>query len=107
MVADLMPLSPYAGNHLRIAQCPLANQKESRFGFMLFQDFEYLRRELRVRTIIKRQRHQRQLGPHSIHDVRRQSLQHSKHTQRLDPKQDQPHHHDNRADEQEQHFARL
>src|SRR5437016_6839015 len=29
----------------------------------------------------------------------------AKHTQRLNPRHHQPNHHDNRADEQEQHFA--
>jgi len=86
--------------HFRVAERPIANEKEGCCSVVPFQNLQDLRREDRVRPIIKGKRDQRLMGPNSINDLWRESLKQIQDTKRLDPKYNEPDA-DERTDRQE------
>jgi hypothetical protein len=89
VVADLVSASLDTGNHLWVAESPLADQEEGGLGVMLLEDLKHFRREGGVRAIIEGKGNPGTIGPNSIENVGRQSLQHTEDSKRLYPKRQQ------------------
>lgn len=76
--------------HFRVAERPIANEKEGCCSVVPFQNVQDLAREDRVRPIIKGKRDQRLVGRDSIYDLWRESLKQIQDAKRLDPKHNEP-----------------
>jgi hypothetical protein len=89
MVADLVSVSLDTGNHLWVAESPVTNKEEGGLGIMSLEYLKHFRREGGVRTIIKGKANQATIGPHSINNVWRESLEQTDDSERLYPKRQQ------------------
>ena len=89
--ADLVSRSFDPGNHLRVAESPLANQEEGCFGIVPLENLEDLGREGRVWAIIEGKGNQGMLGSNSISEVGRESLERTQDSKRLYPEHQEPH----------------
>jgi hypothetical protein len=91
VIADFVSRSFDPGNHLRVAESPVANQEEGCFGIVPLENLEDLGREGRVWAIIEGKGNQGMLGSNSISEVGRESLEHTQHSKRLYPEHQEPH----------------
>jgi len=73
-----------------MTQCALADKKKGRPGMVPLKNLKDFGRKLQVRTIVKGKRNQGTLGPNSVNDVGRKSLEHTQNTQRLYPENPKP-----------------
>ena len=90
VVRNLVSRGSDLGDHLRMTQGPVTDQKECCRSVMPFQNFQDLDCENRVRPIIEGKRDQWMRGANSINELRRESLQRAQDTERLDPKHNEP-----------------
>jgi hypothetical protein len=72
-----------------VTEGPLANKEEGGLGIMSLEYLKHLRREGGVRAIIKGKANQATIGPNSIDNVRRDSLEQTEGSERLYPKRQQ------------------
>lgn len=91
VVAYLVSGNFDTGNQLRVAEGPLANEKEGCFGVVLLENLEDLGRKGRVRAIIEGKGNQGTVGPNSISDVWRESLEYTQDGEWLYPEHQEPH----------------
>src|SRR5207245_11157244 len=91
VVAGLVPAGFDAGNDILLASSSLANQEEGGLGVVSLENVEDLGREGRVWAIIEGKGHQGTIGPNSISDVGRESLEHTQDTERLYREHHEPH----------------
>jgi hypothetical protein len=90
VIANLVSGSFDTGNHFRVTEGSLANQEEGCPGVVPLQNLEDLRREGRVWAIIEGKGNQRKIGPNSIGDVGRQSIEHTQGSEGLYPEHQEP-----------------
>jgi hypothetical protein len=74
MVSYLIAIGLYLRHQFRVPPRALADEKERGFGLVALQDFEHLGSEVRVWSVVKRQRDQWKVGPDSVDEVRRNPL---------------------------------
>lgn len=93
------------GDRLCVARGSPANQKERCRGIVLLQNLQDLGCEDRVRPIIEGKCDQRIVGPNSVNDLRRKSLEQIQNSKRLDPKGYQRSHAEHTGDEKPYHHV--
>jgi hypothetical protein len=90
VIADFVSSSFDSGNQLRVAEGPLANQEESCLGVVPLENLEHLGREGRVWAIIEGKSNQGKIGPNSIGDSGRESIEHTQGSEGLYPEHYEP-----------------
>jgi len=85
MVTDLVSGSFDMRNHIGVADGSFANEEESCLGVVLLKNIEDSEREGWMWAVVKGKGNHRTMGPNSIGNIGRESLDHAQDSERLHP----------------------